>query len=137
MEKLKKIEIGGKQMPIRCNIDCLIAIQDEFDDFRTVEAGIIGISQGEDGKPKYSTPKLKMIKFILPIFIRNGIKEAAKQGETVPELELNEAIDNVDFNIIEIALALYEEFQRCFYRKKSTAQKNTKLTSTEKKKAEK
>ncbi|MBQ0114000.1 MAG: hypothetical protein KBT03_12795 [Bacteroidales bacterium] len=136
MEKLKEIEIAGKKLPIKCNIDCLIAIQEEFEDFKSFEEKLIGVKRIEE-KVTYTTPSIKAIAFSLPMFIRCGIKEYEIQGKTVPDVDLDKAIEDVDFNIIETALFLYEEFERCFHRKKSTAQRNTTSIHTTKTKKDK
>lgn len=134
MEKLKEVEIGGKKLPIKCNIDCLIAIQDEFEDFKTFEQGLIGIKKVND-EIKYSTPKLESIKTALPMFIKCGLDEWEEQGKKAPEIDYFKAINDVDFNIIETAIMLYEEFTRCFYRKKSIPQKSTMSESSKRAKA--
>ena len=129
MEKLKTVEIGGENLPIRCNIDCLIAIQDEFEDFKAFEQSLIGIKV-VDGVTKYVTPSISAISRVLPMFIKQGLMYENKEAK----IDYFEAIKEVDFNIIEVAVILFEEFQRCFYRKKSTALKSTTSESTTKRK---
>lgn len=137
IEKLTRIEIGNKKLPIRCDLQVLSAIQDEFESLTVFEQKIIGLKPKkdevgryiykEDGTLDYSVgePSLKAVAFALPLFIHEGIEKAIEQGEDIPELNWKASIDEVDFNYVEVALALYQEFQRCFRRKKKTNLRGT------------
>lgn len=141
IEKLSKVKIGDKQFPIKCNIEVLAAIQDEFDNITEYEQKIIGLKprKNRDGSIKMiknadgievidleqSYPSVKAIAFSLPLMVSAGIEQALEQGDTIPTTDWRKGIKDVDFEIIETALALYTEFERCFRRKKSTTQKST------------
>ena len=141
IEKLNKVKIGDKQFPIKCNIEVLAAIQDEFDNISDYEQKIIGLrpKKNADGSVKmiqtsdgtevvdYETsyPSVKAIAFSLPLMVLAGIEQAIEQGDTIPTTDWRKGIKDVDFEIIETALALYNEFERCFRRKKSIPRKST------------
>jgi hypothetical protein len=141
IEKLSMVKIGERKFPIKCNIDVLAAIQDEFDNIADYEQKIIGLRPKEnaDGSVKMrkaedgtesvdleqSYPSVKAIAFSLPLMVSAGIEQAIEQGDTIPSTDWRKGIKDVDFEIIETALALYTEFERCFRRKKSIPRKST------------
>ena len=43
IEKLSMVKIGERKFPIKCNIDVLAAIQDEFENITEYEQKIIGL----------------------------------------------------------------------------------------------
>lgn len=135
IEKLMMVEIGSKKLPIRCDLQVLAAIQEEFGTLQEFEQKIIGLNprRGEDGKYIYKEsgeleytvgePNIKAIAFALPILVHEGIEQAIEQGESIPEIDWKQAIKDMDFDYIKIALAIYQEFERCFRRKKKTNMK--------------
>ena len=149
IEKLSMVKIGDKQFPIKCNIEVLAAIQDEFENIAEYEQKIIGLrpKKNKDGSIKkiqtadgtevidfeQSFPSVKAIAFSLPLMVSAGIEQALEQGDTIPTTDWRKGIKDVDFEIIETALALYNEFERCFRRKKSIPRRST--TQPRKKKA--
>lgn len=149
IEKLSMVKIGDKQFPIKCNIEVLAAIQDEFENITEYEQKIIGLrpKKNKDGSIKMiqtadgtevidfeqSFPSVKAIAFSLPLMVSAGIEQALEQGDTIPTTDWRKGIKDVDFEIIETALALYNEFERCFRRKKSIPRRST--TQPRKKKA--
>lgn len=153
MEKLTTVEIGGEHFPIRCDIEVLIALQDEYGDFSNFERLILGMKaktdkdgnvlkiKNEEGEEvvayEYSLPSLSALSFVLPIFVRRGLEKAQEQGEKTPSLDYIEAIKEADFAIVEDALAIYTEFERCFKRKKPITQRSTMSESPRKTKAKK
>lgn len=142
-EKLAKVKIGGNELPIRCDINILGTIQEEFGSMVAFEQKIIGMypvldKNGkqitkEDGTIEYTMgePSIHAIAYALPLFILEGIAQAELQGEDYSDIDWRPALKDADFNYIEIALALYNEFQRCFHRKKKVT--NTKSQSRTKK----
>ena len=153
IEKLNKVELGGKKFPIKCNINVLIAIQEEFETLNDFEQKILGMKpiKNPDGSFKMITrpdgteaidykmtmPSLKAVAYALPYMIHEGMDQADEQGDKYPEDDYNALIKEADFNIIDTALIMYEEFKRCLTRKKSTTPKSTTSASTGKAKAKK
>ena len=136
-ENLQKITIGGKELPIKCNIGVLAYIQEKYGTVSKFEQMLIGMTPitNESGETEYSwtEPSIPAIKDITPLFIREGIIQAELQGEDYSDIEWKDAFDDFDFNYIEVALALHFEFQRCFHRKKKTNLKATTKKQTTKK----
>ena len=141
-EKLEKVKVGEYDLPIRCDINILGIIQEEFGSMMTFEQKLIGINpvKDKDGKPvikedgtmdyTMGEPNIHAIAFALPLFIIEGIAQAEEQGEDYSEVDWKPALKDADFNYIEIALSMYREFERCFKRKKKVT--NTKSRSTKK-----
>lgn len=138
-EKLEKIKVGGYELPIRCDINILGTIQEEFGSMVAFEQKLIGMNPilddrgkqvtREDGTIAYTMgePSIHAIAYALPLFIIEGIAQAEEQGEDYSDIDWKPSVKDADFNYIEVALALYNEFQRCFHRKKKVT--NTKSQS--------
>lgn len=143
-EKISKIKIGSYKLPIKCDINILATIQEEFGTLSNFERKLLGMVPilNEDGSIKeksdgtidfkYSEPSFRAIGFALPLFIREGIWQAEQQGENYDEIDWMSLVKDADFEFIEIALALNKEFERCFHRKKKTNLKNPKSQSQSK-----
>lgn len=145
-EKLDKVKVGGNELPIRCDINILGIIQEEFGSMINFEQMVIGMKPvldengktkiNDDGTPMYTMgePSIKAISFALPLFIIEGIAQAESQGEDYSDIDWKPALKDADFSFYEIALAIYNEFERCFKRKKKVtstkSQSRTKKTQT-------
>lgn len=137
-EVIEKVKIGNNELPIKCNIGVLAYIQETYKTISRFEQKLIGMNPildkngnftyDENGSIKYEwlEPNISVIKDVTPLFIREGIIQAEKQGEDYSNMNWEEAFKDFDFNYIEVALALNTEFQRCFHRKKKTM--NSKAT---------
>lgn len=123
-EKISKIKIGSYNIPIRCDINVLGSIQDEFGTLLNFEQKLIGLKMKPDGTYTNTEPSIKAIAYALPLFVLEGIEQATAQGEDYSDIDWRTPLKDCDFQYIETALAMYEEFQRCFHRKKKTL-KNT------------
>lgn len=133
-EVLNTVTVGEKEWPIKCNIAVLAYIQDTFGTISAFERKLIGVipvldATGnmlykEDGSLVYkqTDPSISAIQKVAPLMLREGIYQANSQGEDFGD-EWEESFQNFDFDLYEMALALNEEFKRCFYRKKKTMKK--------------
>ena len=139
-EKLNKVTIGGKKIPIKCDFAVLQLIQEEFGTLKNFEQKLIGMVPvlDKDGNTVYETkngvetikfkttePSLKAIALALPIMINEGKKQMEEQGEEPTDFDYKKAIAEADFSIIDVALEIHNEYRRCFDRKKLTASKRT------------
>ena len=146
-EKLNKVTIGGKKIPIKCDFAILQMIQDEFGTLKTFEQKLIGMVPvlDKDGNPVYETnangiealkfkttePNLRAIALGLTLMINEGKKQAEEQGEDPIDFDYKAAIKEADFSIIDVAVELHTEYRRCFDRKKLKASRQ-KATKTQK-----
>ena len=121
MSTKNTVKIGNKTYPIKCNIEVLMEIQDEYDSISLFEMDILGfklahnvdgsVKRDDEGKPvlRKTEPKLSAIYKILPIMLKAGAKSDAE----IPEISK----DKINFDYIAVATAMHNEFERCFERK--------------------
>jgi len=132
-EKLNKVTIGGKKIPIKCDFAVLQMIQEEFGTLKNFEQKLIGMIPvlDKDGNTVYETkngvetikftttePSLKALALALTLMINEGKKQAEEQGEEPTDFDYKKAIAEADFSIVEVAVELHTEYRRCFDRKK-------------------
>lgn len=149
-EEVTRVKIGTVDVPIRCDINVLCALQNKFETLARFEQKLIGMNPilNADGSFKYnsdgtlvykmSEPSFDAIAFSFPLLAREGIEQLREQGEEFTDLEWKESFKDADFDYIQVALAINSEFQRCFHRKKkkmnskaTTKVSRKKSTSTE------
>ena len=127
-EKFNTIEIDGKSFPIKCDINVLAAVQEEFGNMNNFEMKLLGLTpvmeEGkiklmDNGKPAFvkGEPSVKAVKFALPLMLKEGKDAAKEQGEEGEEISIKAAVKNVEFDIYSAAVIMHEEFSRCFHRK--------------------
>lgn len=127
-EHMEIVTLGGKEYPIKCDIDVLIEIQEQFDGlnafemllggFRTVNHPDGSVMLDDKGVPilERTEPSLRAIREALPYML----KEAALTLKDIKPIDLSEAdeaIKNARFDMIDTAKAMYHEFNKCFERK--------------------
>ncbi len=125
---MEYVTLGGKEYPIKCDIDVLIEIQEQFDGLNNFEMLLGGFKivknpdgstmLDKDGMPtlKVTEPSVRAVRGALP----NMLKEAAlllKDTDPIDLSETDDAIKNVQFNLVRTAAAMHREFSRCFERK--------------------
>ena len=128
-----KVEIAGEEHPIKCNIEVLAALQEHFGTLNAFEMSILGLKEitDENGKPKkdekgnilFQTgePSFRTIMFALPVMLKAGYDDAIEQGDVEERPDLRKAIKEADFDHIETASAIHDEFKRCYARKNRRA----------------
>lgn len=143
-EELSKITVGGNELPIKCDINILGLIQETYHSLTKFEQKLIGLEPilDENGNPTYKDdgtlnysigePSYSVLAFVLPLFIHEGIMQAKKQGEDYSDVDYREALNDADFNYVDVALAIYNEFERCFRRKKKMTNTKSKSARTKK-----
>lgn len=115
------VKLADKEYHIRCDINVLIEIQEQFGNLTEFEMQIAGIriaknSDGsvifdEDNHVVYERrePSLRAIRDALPHMLRE-----AAQGDITEALE---AVQNAKFDLYDIALKIHKEYSKCFERK--------------------
>ncbi|EOS49330.1 hypothetical protein C809_01926 [Lachnospiraceae bacterium MD335] len=137
---MKTVTLAGKEYPIRCNINVLMEVQEQFDTVPNFEMMITGVKLAQDAAGNTITdadgnlifkrcdPSLKAIAAILPCMLAEAAGNSRKR-------ELNEALDaiqNVEFDLYDTALRMGEELAKCFARKNASSAKGTGETETKK-----
>lgn len=140
-EKLNTVTIGGHKLPIKCDFNILQVLQENFGTLRKFEQALIGMVPilDKDGNPQFeysaegeeiikfrtTEPSLKAIALALPMMINEGRQQSIAQGDEPDDFDYKAAIKEADFSITEVAVALHNEYRRCFDRKKLRVSKRT------------
>ncbi|MBO5032169.1 MAG: hypothetical protein J6D08_09835 [Lachnospiraceae bacterium] len=136
-EHTETIKLAGREYPIRCDINVLIEIQEQFGSLNEFEMLIAGIraAKNPDGTTavdenkriifERAEPSLKAIREILPCML----KEAAEKDDLT---EAFDAVKNVKFDLYETAVKIHAEFSKCFERKNVQSAKGQKETAVKK-----
>lgn len=121
-EHTEKVVLAGKEYPIRCDINVLAEIQEQFDTISNFEMLLTGVKIRKDKEGNAlldhenkimfdrCDPSVRAIAAILPCML----KEACGSND------LNEALDavkNAKFGLYETALQMHKELDKCFERK--------------------
>ena len=130
MENLTRIELSGKEYPIKCSNYVLEKIQESYGKIGKWERDILGLVTVMDGdKPKRdekgkivfmtTEPSVKAINAALPEMIREGMEiEADEKAEKALRLSDKQIIRLIDMDFEKLGEIIHTEFKRCFYSKK-------------------
>lgn len=141
-ETLEQIEINGKMYPIRCDINVMIEIQEQFESLNAFELAIVGleVSRKEDGTVERDDkgdilfyrkePSIKAIRCILPLMIHEGIEAFMQDGTIIDASSVDEDVKSMRFDFKQVAESMSREFQKCFHRKNSSSAKKSKEKAT-------
>jgi len=118
MRDMNKVQIGEREYPIKCDIEVLECLQDDFGSLDTFEKSLQGIKEAtnedgsvkcdKDGNPMYiqGEPSLKVIRKTLAYMLHEGLEIS---GESVSADEVLSIIKFCD-NPFEISTILYKEY---------------------------
>ena len=124
-EHMESVRLAEKEYPIKCDINVLIEIQEQFQTLNNFEMQITGVEivkdengsavMNNEGKMLFKRvePSIKAISKILPCML----KEAADAGENIDLKEALSAIQNAQFELYETACKIHTEYSKCFERK--------------------
>lgn len=131
MEKLKRIMIAKKTYPMKCDLNVLEALQEEFGSVNEFERLLLGIrmQKDEEGRQLYTKdgepqiyivePSIKAIKVALPLMINEGLAiEAAEKGGVAEHVEELDVIAGCDISFELLSRMIHEEYKKCFVTKK-------------------
>lgn len=131
MEKLKRIMIAKKTYPMKCDLNVLEALQEEFGSVNEFERLLLGIrmKKDEEGRQLYTKdgepqiyivePSIKAIKAALPLMINEGLAiEAAEKGGVAEHVEDLDVIAGCDISFELLSRMIHEEYKKCFVTKK-------------------
>lgn len=105
----------GNALPIRCTLDILEKIQEEFGDIMAFSSKLIQTKKGEDGKEVMTgaMPDIHAIVYALPLFINEGIEEYNEDHiNKLDRMTPKSIFKMCDKSVIDIALILYMELWR-------------------------
>lgn len=133
-EKLNTVTLEGEEYPIRCDINVCEAVQAEFGSLPEFERKLLGLEFQRNEKGEIKTiireddgeempdfmltePSLRAIRIALRTMTHEGRIFAQQQGDTVPELDVEQAVLNMRFDKDVVAKQLHEEYARCLEQK--------------------
>lgn len=132
LDHMETVTLGGKEYPIKCDIDVLIEIQEKFDGlndfemlvcgFRVVRAPDGSVVMDGKGAPRLeiTEPSLRAIRGALPYMLREAAV-ALKETDPVDLSGADEAIRKVQFDLTDVSKAMHREFSKCFERKNGSS----------------
>lgn len=130
MENLKRIMIGGKNFPLKIDLNVLEHIQDEYGTIHQFERDLLGLQfkKDEDGNQIYrdgepamirTEPSIKAIKTVLTAAINEGLAiEADEENRSYEKVTEELIVRECTIPYYVLGEMLHEEFRRCFATKK-------------------
>lgn len=130
MENLKRIMIGGRNLPLKIDLNVLEHIQNEYGTIHQFERDLLGLQfkkdqEGnqiyKDGEPVMirTEPSIKAIKTVLPAAINEGLDiEAGEENRPYEKVTDEFVIRECTMPYDVLSEILHEEFRRCFATKK-------------------
>lgn len=120
MDQMEYIEVGGKQVPIWCDIYVIAEVQEHFGSIWKFERKLLGVEEDAPvGKAKITKePSLKALLYVLPLMIREGNKKQRLEGSIRDdELSAEEILREMS-NCWGVVNTVHKAFKRCLKAKK-------------------
>lgn len=125
------------EVPFRCDLYVLHAIQNKYGTIEAFERELVGMyrKKGSDGTSEDAyemrEPSIKAVLFALPMMVREGFRaEKEENGRDIPDMNDMQLVLNIRRDYRLIANDIHEELRRCFgvKKKKSPGRKKSILT---------
>lgn len=119
------------EVPFRCDLYVLNAIQDKYGTIEAFERELVGLHEKEGSKDvsgdeyEMREPSIKAVLFALPMMVREGFRaEKEENDREIPDMNDMQLVLNIRRDYRLIANDIHEELGRCFgIKKKKTPQK--------------
>lgn len=122
------------EVPFRCDLYVLNAIQNQYGTIEAFERELVGMypKEGSDSAAEDAyemrEPSIKALLFALPMMVREGFRaEKEENGRDIPDMNDMQLVLNIRRDYRLIADDIHEELRRCFGVKKK---KNPKVRKT-------
>lgn len=113
------------ELPFRCDLYVLNAIQNQYGTIEAFERELVGMYKKENSvgttKDDYEMrePSIKAVLFALPMMVREGFRaEKEENGRDIPDMNDMQLVLNIRRDYRLIAEDIHEELRRCFDVKK-------------------
>lgn len=113
------------EVPFRCDLYVLNAIQNQYGTIETFERELVGMypKEGsdsmEEGAYEMREPSIMALLFALPMMVREGFRaEKEENGRDIPDMNDMQLVLNIRRDYRLIADDIHEEMRRCFGVKK-------------------
>lgn len=128
-DKVKRIEIAGKDYPYKCDFNVLEKLQEAYGDVITYEDTLRKKMKTRDGQEVIS-PGLKEIIFGLKSMIEEGLEITGEEIKLPEETELKRTVLE-EYTVFELLAVVHEEFTWCFTRKNEKATQKKEMQKEE------
>lgn len=121
------------EVPFRCDLYVLNAIQKQYGTIEAFEKELVGLYEGKDTgeEKKYEVrePSIKAMLFALPLMVREGFRaEHEENGRQIPDMNDMQLVLGIRRDYRLIAEDMHEEMRRCFgVKKKKTPKRYRKM----------
>ena len=120
------------EVPFRCDLFVLKAIQDKYGTIEAFERELVGMYKKENasgGKDQYEMrePSIEALLFAFPLMVREGFRaEKEENGREIPDMNDMQLVLSIRRDYRLIAEDIHEELRRCFgVKKKNSAKKES------------
>lgn len=117
------------EVPFRCDLYVLNAIQNQYGTIEAFERELVGMypkeGSGSAGDAyEMREPSIKALLFALPMMVREGFRaEKEENGRDIPDMNDMQLVLNIRRDYRLIADDIHEELRRCFGVKKKKSPK--------------
>lgn len=117
------------EVPIRCDLYVLRAIQDKYGTIESFERELVGMYKKEntsESKEQYEMrePSIEALLFAFPLMVREGFRaEKEENGRDIPDMNDMQLVLSIRRDYRLIAEDIHEELRRCFGVKKKNSSK--------------
>lgn len=114
------------EVPFRCDLYVLNAIQNQYGTIEAFERELVGMYPKEDSDSagdayEMREPSIKALLFALPMMVREGFRaEKEENGRDIPDMNDMQLVLNIRRDYRLIADDIHEELRRCFGVKKKS-----------------
>lgn len=115
-QNMRYIEFGEEKFPLKCTLETLEKIQDEYGSVNQFEKDLFG-REKEGEEWRFTEPKMKAVRLGLFLFVNKGLELEGREPLLKEELE-----EKVDKGPNEITAMLVQVYMDCFAGKKKEPQ---------------
>lgn len=125
MERLNIVNIGGTDVPLKCDNYVLAQLQEKYKTLNNFEMKLLGLSiieidgkvqKDKDGRTMFlkGEPSVQAINDALPLMIEEGFAYAADLGRKMKPINTKLFIRELNMDYKELSVLIHDEFARAF-----------------------
>ena len=125
MERLNIVNIGGTDVPLKCDNYVLAQLQEKYKTLNNFEMKLLGLSiieidgkvqKDKDGKTMFlkGEPSVQAINDALPLMIEEGFAYAADLGRKMEPINTKLFMRELNMDYRELSVLIHDEFTRAF-----------------------
>ncbi len=109
------IKINGEEVPIRCNLEIMAQLEEEFGTIMNFSEKLMHLNSSAGKESENILPDMRAITFALPKFVHEGIEyynEKNAHSRQLEQLLPSTVLRHCDDYVLDVALILYKELWR-------------------------